>query len=167
MRVLVIYDSVYGNTKSIAEAIFKGFGIPESGAVLNVKEASSERGDIIIVGSPTHGGRPTEGIQKYLDSLNESSINGAYFACFDTRFAEEDQNIGLRILMRAIGYAAEKMSKALIRKGAHIVATPEAFIVTGREGPLRDGEVQRAYEWGKSISDTVTKIREKQSMPLQ
>ncbi|MBU7045209.1 MAG: flavodoxin family protein, partial [Theionarchaea archaeon] len=86
MKVLVVYDSKYGNTKKIAEAI----GDTSGGKVLHVDVVDSselENLDLFIVGSPTHGGRPTPAIQDFLKKIPNSNINGINVAAFDTRFS--------------------------------------------------------------------------------
>ena len=50
------------------------------------------------------------------------------------------------------GFAAEKIGKALVRKGGSPIATPEGFIVEGSEGPIREGELERAEQWAVRLS---------------
>ena len=52
---------------------------------------------------------------------------------------------------KIFGHAAGKITSMLKAKGGKLLAPPEAFWVTGREGPLADGEKERAKEWGKAI----------------
>ena len=72
---------------------------------------------------------------------------------FDTRFELEKQNFALKLLMKTRAYAAEKIAKLLVSKGGILMAQPEAFIVTGKEGPLDDGELERAEQWGGILSN--------------
>jgi flavodoxin I len=53
--------------------------------------------------------------------------------------------------MKVIGYAAPKIAKSLIAKGGRQVAPPEGFIVLDKEGPLRDGELERAAAWARDV----------------
>ena len=88
MKTLVVYDSVYGNTRIIAQAI--GDAIPGDVQVLRAGQVNvSEWGnvDLLIVGTPTHGGEPTEAVQDLLDKVGPPAREGAQVATFDTRFA--------------------------------------------------------------------------------
>lgn len=71
-------------------------------------------------------------------------------AAFDTRFAAENHRIGLRILMYVIRYAAERIAKTLVNKGGKLVVKPKGFIVENKEGPLKQGERERAKAWATS-----------------
>jgi flavodoxin I len=73
-------------------------------------------------------------------------------AAFDTRFESEDQGIGLRLLMSVIRYAAQRVAKDLAKKGGSLVAEPEGFIVENKEGPLKQGELERASKWAQQLS---------------
>lgn len=59
--------------------------------------------------------------------------------------------MGLRLLMSVIRTAAERIAKALVKKGGRLVAEPEGFIVEQKEGPLKQGELERARLWAKGI----------------
>jgi len=77
MRVLIVYDSVYGNTEKIAKAI--GGAITGEVKVLRVDEANPSELktiDLFIVGSPTQGGRPTPAIRDFLNKVPEPSLKG-------------------------------------------------------------------------------------------
>src|SRR5690606_3013293 len=77
MKSVVIYESVYGNTRTIAEA--SAAALPGEVKLQNVTGASVaglEAGDLLVVGAPTHGGRPTETTQGFLDQLPANSLAG-------------------------------------------------------------------------------------------
>lgn len=152
MKALVIYDSVYGNTQKIARAI--GDSLTGEVKVMPVSDmnASEVRSfDLLIVGSPVHGGRATPAIDAFLKQLPPHSLEGKSVAAFDTRFEAEDQGMGLRILMSVIRYAAERIARELVKKGGRPVAEPEGFIVEQKEGPLKQGELERAGHWAKAM----------------
>ena len=152
MKTLVVYDSLYGNTEKVAQASGKTTG----GDVKFVGEvAPSElKGlDLLIVGSPTHGGRSKPTTQEFLDKIPANSLKGISVAAFDTRFEKSGHGIGLRLLMTVINFAAPKIATTLKKKGGNLVVPPEGFIVEGKEGPLKDGELERAKEWAKGISE--------------
>ncbi|OGN97653.1 MAG: flavodoxin [Chloroflexi bacterium RBG_13_51_36] len=146
MKALVVYDSVYGNTEKIAKAI--GDAIAPSGEVkvLRAGEASPSELvsiDLLIVGSPTHAGRPVQAVQEFLKKVPELSLKGVKVAAFDTRISKK--------IVGVFGYAAGRIVDNLKKKGGSLVASPEGFFVTGGEGPLKGGELERAAAWVKGI----------------
>lgn len=153
MKTLIIYDSMFGNTKQIAEAIADGIAAADT-KVLNVSEArieDLESVDLLIIGTPTHGGRAKPAAQEFLNLIPAGALAGKIVTAFDTRFAPADQNFFLRLLMKLIGFAAPRVASALAGKGGKLAAPAEGFIVLKKEGPLRDGELARAKEWAKSL----------------
>jgi len=151
MNALVIYDSVFGNTEKIAQSIAAALGtksIPVSQA-----DAGQLRGlDLLVVGSPTRGFRPTEGVSKLLNGLPKNHLAGVHVAAFDTRIVLETiDSKALRFLVDKGGYAANTIAKTLEKKGGKLTAPPEGFFVTGEQGPLKNGEVERATEWARKF----------------
>ncbi len=146
MKSLVIYDSLYGNTEKIAQVIAHSLST-EAILFSKINAADLEKVDLLIVGSPTHGGRPTVELHKFLENLPENSLNNKKVAVFDTRLLEQDLNFALKLLVRIIGYAAPKMAKLLEAKGGTLLIPPEGFIVKGKEGPLAPDEIERAQKW--------------------
>jgi len=143
VKVLIVYDSVCGNTERIAKAV--GDAIAGEVRVLRVGEANSSElktFDLLIVGSPTQGGRPTLAIQEFL-RIREPVIKGISVAAFDTRLSTR--------LVGIFGYAAVRIADSLKRNGGTLIAPPEGFFVKGKEGPLKEGELERAAEWAKEI----------------
>ena len=145
MKNIVIYDSCFGNTEKIAQAIADSISA-EMVKIKDIKISDLDDIKLIIVGCPTHGGRPTEAIQKFIDNIALKNIK---FAVFDTRISKKDINIALRLLIKVIGYASPKIAKTLKSKGYEIITQPEGFLVKGKEGPLADGEIERARDWIK------------------
>ena len=144
MKTLIVYDSTYGNTEEIARAI--GEAITGEVKLLRVGEADpSETFDLLIVGSPTHGGRPTQAIQDFTKRV--PALNGAPVAAFDTRLSTS--------LVKIFGYAAGRIGKTLEKKGGTLVKPPEAFFVKGTKGPLREGELERAASWAGEIAESI------------
>lgn len=146
MRTLVVYDSLYGNTEKIAEAI----GGAITGGEVRVLRGGEvgppelENISLLVVGAPTQGGRPSPEIKDFLDRVSKAEINGVDVAAFDTRVASK--------VAKIFGYAAGKIANNLKKKGANLVAEPEGFFVDGKEGPLTEGELERATEWGRGLS---------------
>ncbi len=152
MKAYVIYDSTYGNTEKIAQAI--GNGLTGEVNVMRLGEVNpAELGtcSLLIVGSPVHGGRATPELDAFIKQIPANSLEGVSIAAFDTRFEAEEQGVGLRILMSVIRYAAPRIAKALVKKGGILVAEPEGFIVENKEGPLKQGELERATRWATKL----------------
>jgi flavodoxin len=151
MNALVIYDSVFGNTEKIAQAIAAALGtqaIPVSQADAGQLDSL----DLLVVGSPTRGFRPTEGISKLLNGLQKNHLAGARVAAFDTRIVLETiDSKALRFLVDKGGYAASTIAKSLEKKGGQLAAPGEGFYVTGEQGPLKDGELARAADWAGKL----------------
>jgi len=146
MKALIVYDSVYGNTEKIARAIAEAITPSGEVKVLRAAEANASElasPDLLIVGSPTHGGRPTPAIQNLLNRIAQPSLKGMKLAAFDTRSQGE--------LARVFGNAAGHIADDLTKRGATLVATPAGFLVTGTKGPLKEGEPERAQRWARGI----------------
>ena len=144
MKALVVYDSVYGNTEKIARAI--AGAIAGEVKVLRPGEASPSElkaVDLLIVGSPTQGGKPTKSILDFLNKLPEPAVKGLNVAAFDTRLSTR--------LVGIFGYGAGKIADSLKRKGGTLILPPEAFFVKSKEGPLKEGELEHAAAWAKRI----------------
>ena len=142
MKVLVVYDSVYGNTAQVAEAI--GAALAGESQVLRIGEAKpSELSsfDRVIAGAPTQGGRATEAMQAFLARV--PTLTGVEVAVFDTRLRAR--------WVKVFGYAAGKIAEKMKSLGATLVAEPEGFVVEGKKGPLAGGELERAAAWAKSL----------------
>jgi flavodoxin I len=144
MMAIVIYDSVYGNTEKIARAIAEGISVDTRAVRPDELSPDDMKSiDLIIVGAPTQGGRPTPPIREFLKKIPASVVKGNNVAAFDTRISAKWVGI--------FGYAAGKIAKSLKKMGGNLLANPEAFFVTGTEGPLKEGEVERAGAWVKQL----------------
>ena len=155
MKALVAYDSVFGNTAQVARAIGAALGSPDEVESRQVTDVDPEqlRGlDVLVVGSPTRGFQPTPATKKLLKAIPDRELGGVTVAAFDTRFSVEDVDSAiLNVLVRLFGYAAEPIADRLRKKGGDQAVPPEGFIVEGTEGPLSDGEPERAANWAKRI----------------
>jgi flavodoxin len=147
MKTLIIYDSFYGNTEKIARAI--GGAIVGEVKVLRpgeVNPSELQSIDLLIVGSPTQGGRPTKAMQDFLNKISSSAVKGVNFAAFDTRFSTK--------LVGIFGYAAGRIAETLKKKGGTLILPPEPFFVKSKEGPLKEGELERAAGWAKGLLES-------------
>ena len=145
MKTMVIFDSTFGNTGRIAESI--GRALPAGAKTLCVDDVDGSdlaSVDILLVGSPTQGSRPSKAMQGFLDEIADSALEGKFAAAFDTRLPSR--------LARLFGFAAEKMAKNLETKGARLISDPIGFFVIGQKGPLKEGELERAAEWAREIA---------------
>jgi flavodoxin len=157
MKTLIVYDSAYGNTEKIARTIAGASTSIGEVRVLRAGEANPlelASLDLLIVGSPTQGGRPTPAIQEFLSKIPANALENVGVTSFDTRFSAQDQGIGLRILMSVLGYAAGRIAHSLQGKGGDLATSPEGFIVEGKEGPLKQGELERAAGWASEFYRT-------------
>jgi hypothetical protein len=176
MDVVIVYESMFGNTHVVAEAVAAGIFDTDPAAqvtALPVREAHA--GDVagaglLVVGGPTHmrgmssglsrrkgleaqeqaardkgAGFTHEpdaegpGVRDWLGSLPPASP-GQLAAAFDTRAG-----------FRFAGGAAKGIARRLRHRGYQLAAPAEGFIITGTEGPLREGELARAREWGAAL----------------
>jgi flavodoxin len=142
MKALVIYDSYFGNTKKIAEAI-AGELEPETAvvAVTDFKPADLNGVELLIVGSPILGFRPSVKIEAFLNGLGKDQLSGVKAAAFDTR---------VRIFFH--GDAAAKIAAGLEKAGARIIAKATGFVVEGKQGPLAEGELEKAANWAQTLT---------------
>ncbi len=155
-KALVVYDSVFGNTKLVAKSIANALATRMDVQLLAVGEVEPvhlEGLSLLIVGSPTRQFRATPASMAWIKSIEPNSLNGVGVAAFDTRIPEEQlkSNKFLNFFSFLIAYAADPISKKLAEKGARIITTPMGFYVADTEGPLVEGELERAAEWAKSL----------------
>ncbi len=172
MRAMVVYESMFGCTEHVAEAVAEGLreggladGPPEEGVlVVEVGHApplDAVDTELLVVGGPTHafgmslaGTRADAarqgpvvstgpGIREWLGSGELRT--GTRVAAFDTHVRHPDLP----------GHASHAASRRLRRLGGSVVAHPHSFAVEGTVGPLSDGELGRAREWGRSLAATV------------
>ena len=146
MNTVVVYDSQYGNTERIAQAIadtLRAFGQAQAVRVDPAHLVSFQGVDLLIVGSPTQGFRPTLAMQFLLGNVSYQSLRGLAVACFDTRFRGA--------LWKSS--AAPRMARQLRTLGVEPIVPPESFFVKAmkQEGPLLAGEVERAATWARTL----------------
>jgi len=165
MRSLVVYESWFGNTRRIAEEIAASLAHEGQVDLVSVDEAlpSLEGVDLLVVGAPTHihglsskrsregaltqgaHGEPGIGVRGWIDALPDGAW-GPRAAVFDTRANKP-------VLL--VGSAARGMAHRFRRRGYTLATEPESFFVHGTPGPLEEGELDRAAEWGKGLVNEV------------
>lgn len=167
MRVLVVYESVYGNTREVAEAIRDGLADADDVSISPVHEADGVADvDLLVVGGPTHMHGLTTATSRRMavsaaqeesgsldpDAEKEPGLRpwlkglarhpGGRAATFDTRLDRSEV---------MTGSAARGIARRLRHHGYDVVST-ESFLVDDAEGPLADGELERARAWGLSLA---------------
>lgn len=153
MKTLVVYDSLYGNTEKVARAIAQAIGAEAKLKLVgNIHRSDLRDTRCLIIGSPTQGGKPKPETRAFLNNIPPNGLSGMSAATFDTRLLASKNNPFMSLLLKTAGYAAPKIAKQLQAKGANLVASPHGFIVNGKEGPLRKGELERAAVWAKGIT---------------
>ena len=146
MNTVVVYDSQYGNTERIAQAIadtLRAFGQAQAVRVDPAHPVSFQGVDLLILGSPTQGFRPTLAMQFLLGNVSSQALRGLAVACFDTRFRGR--------LWKSS--TAPRMARQLRTMGVEPIIPPESFFVKAmkKEGPLLAGEVERAATWARML----------------
>jgi flavodoxin len=155
MKIAVLYESFFGNTRQIAESIGKSLVQNNEVRVLNISEVTwNEVSDsqLLIVGSATRAFRPCEFTKQFLKNIPENGLTGIKVAAFDTRILlSEIHSKVARYLVDKGGYAAKQIAKALEKKGGELVLPPEGFFVKDEKGPLAAGELEKAANWAEQI----------------
>lgn len=155
MEVIIVYDSYFGNTEKIARAIALALEAKGSVRLAKVSEVTPEElggVDLLIAGSPTRAFKHSDGMSEFLAKIPTSGLQGKQAAVFDTRMPAEDvKNFFYTTFSGIFGFAAKKIGDRLQKQGAKLIVPPEGFAVLGAEGPLKEGELERAEEWGRQI----------------
>lgn len=164
-RALVVYESMFGNTKAVAEEVAAGLAEHVPVEVVEVGTAGRRlEGDdlLLVVGGPTHAfsmSRPSSrenarkeaaqplvsegpGLREWLERLQHHA--GVTTATFDTKVRRP----------HLPGSAARAAQRRLVRRGFPSAAEPETFWVTANRGPLAEGERERARAWGERLART-------------
>ncbi len=154
MRASVIFFSRFGNTQMVAEAIADGLagdGTVRAVRIDQIDAAALAGKELVVAGSPTHKMKLPAEVKTALDALPKGTFRGAQVAAFDTSY--QMSNFMARFT------AAKKLDGKLRKLGGKRIAAPETFIVTGREGPLEEGELERAKAWATGIRTALVEGR--------
>ena len=160
MNAMVVYDSAFGNTEEVAQAIGRALGPlgeVEVVRVGEVKPAHFAGLSLLVVGSPTQKFRPLPAISNWLKGIPSRGLDGVKVAAFDTRIPQSKiDEVGiLAFFVKIFGYAAKPIADRLVKKGGRLVVAPEGFYVGDTTGPLLEGELERAAEWARQIAAAV------------
>ena len=148
MKGIVVYDTSYGNTKTIAETIAET--LKESGIevdlfdVKNVKKLSAKDCNFLVLGSPTRFGTMSFAIRGFLGKVKSEEWVNKPFAAFDT---ENPEN-----MERKEYSAAEKIAERLRDKKMNQLLPVMKAAVLGQKGPLKEGEIERTKEYARELA---------------
>ncbi len=147
MNALVVYYSQFGNTQQIAEVIaevFQGAGAARTLNADRLTAADLQDVDLVVMGTPTHKMNLPQAVQPVFEELPRRILRGVPIAAFDTSYKMS------AFLARFT--AAKRIDRTLRRLGGKRLAPPQTFYVKEHhEGPLYDGEIERAKRWAESI----------------
>lgn len=169
MRAVVGYESMFGNTRLIAEAI--AAGLAQTYEVTTVPAARLEHelqagADLLVLGGPTHGwnmsrpstratARKQAGESKGTLFLEPGAEGPGLREWFAATHAEPTAAAAFATRVNApwiiSGSAAPRIAKQLRRRGWRLVARPASFRVSGYD-TITDGELDRAREWGYGLA---------------
>jgi hypothetical protein len=185
MKALVVFESVYGNTRHIAEAVADGLrgSIPtELMRVGDAFDVDLSDVQLLLVGAPTHAwglsrantresaardatshadrlldsASPGTGVREWLHRLpRQRSCRGV---AFDTRFDKP------KLLT---GCASRSIQRGLHAAGFPAFGEPHSFLVTGTAGPLAFGEIERAREWGEAMGRMIVGMSVEMALPAR
>ena len=176
MDVVIVYESLFGNTHAIAEAIGEGVRHADQHArVRRVRVGEAEAGDVtdvdlLVVGGPTHALRMTSERTRRMGLEGEEKKAEAKGMHLDTEPGAEGPGLrdwfdalarvgrgnraaafDTRLGSHLAGGASHGIARRLRHHGYELVAPPQGFVVEGTEGPLSKGERARAQAWGASL----------------
>ncbi|UCE16890.1 MAG: flavodoxin family protein [Candidatus Bathyarchaeota archaeon] len=146
-KVIVVYESKYGNTKLVAETIIEGMRKVEGieTVIKELKEVDFNKianYDAILIGSPNHFGGPTRSPKKFIDKIGKLPLRGKLFAVFDTYIRGDFEK------------AVKKMEKRINEKAPELkqITSGLSIKVQGMKGPIVEGELPKCKEFGKKIA---------------
>ncbi len=158
MKGVIVYDTSYGNTKTIAETIAET--LKESGIevdlfdVKNVKKLNAKDYNFLVLGSPTRFGTMSFAIRGFLGKVKSEEWMNKPFAAFDT---ENPENIERARIENKEWSAAEKIAAKLKEKQMNQLLPVLKASVLGQKGPLIEGEIERTKGYVKELA---TKLKE-------
>ncbi|MGE5425845.1 MAG: flavodoxin family protein [Bacillota bacterium] len=151
MKTAIIYDSIYGNTGKIAEAIAPAL----DASLVHISAAKKEillENDCILIGTPTHGGRASSAVLSFFKELPAGAWKGKKVAVFSTGIPRDGQNLFLKFIIRILGYADRSTMNMLLAQGAISAGDPVTLMVKDKQGPLLEGEIEKALAWAKALT---------------
>lgn len=148
MESLVVYDSRFGNTRKLAEAVADGLRDLGSVRLVGLDKLTPQNlgtVDMLFVGGPTEVRGMSTRIRQFVDRLKAGPASGMVAVAFDTRYRKS----------AAFGSAANLIARELRRVGIHVFAAPESFFVSRGVPELEPGETERAVGWAKRLGNSL------------
>lgn len=145
MNSLIVYDSKFGNTEHIVQAIadtLSEYGKVRTVRVEHTHPLELEGVDLLLLGCPTQGWNASPLMRSFLGYASPETLGKVAVACFDTRFDRSEW---------LTGSAAKKMTARLRKLGIGHLLPRESFFVEGTQGPLKSGELVRAVNWARRL----------------
>ena len=146
MNALVVYYSKFGNTKRVAEAIAETWQSAGSIRVMSADQLTTSDindVDLLVVGAPTHVASLPKELRPILEALPKRVLKGVLVAAFDTSYK---MNWFVNLFT-----AAKPLNRKLRQLGGKQIVTPKSFFVVEKQGPLYEGEIERAKTWAETI----------------
>jgi flavodoxin len=145
MKALVVYHSLFGNTKAIAEAVASQLGSQVMMKPVQQLVATDLEGTgLLVLGTPTHRMMIPPEANEAIAKLPKHSLKGVKVAAFDT-------SMKVNWFVDMV-HAASQLLRKLRKLGGQAVAEPAVFWVTGFKGPLKAGEIERSKTWAQSFN---------------
>lgn len=146
LRFGVIYHSRWGNCERIARAI--AGGLAESGNEVIVTDTGAIGGlglrlDCLLLGSPTRKGRASKQVRRFVKRHVTGALEGTGFVSFGTGLDTE--------LAGSKPQSADEIHMLLVQRNLKPLAPPFKAAVTGWQGPLEAGEMERAFQFGRDV----------------
>lgn len=146
MNTLVVYFSKFGNTQMLAEAIAASLSSNGNDRTMSSDDLTVDdlkNADLVVMGSPTHNMNLPKSVKPVFENLPKRILPGTPVAAFDTSYK-------MSWLLNQFT-ASKRLARKLRKLGGKLVLPPEIFHVMEREGPLYEGEIERAQTWAGSI----------------
>jgi flavodoxin len=155
MKGIVAFDSVYGNTQRVAEAIAEEIRAQGHEAVvynLGQKVPRLAEGDFVFVGSPTRMGRMTGRTKKFVKRLDRQHFASRTVVPFDTILpVPEDPEKRQKALKWTENGAAPRIKELAAEKGLKVYEQVLRVNVSGLKGPLAPGAIEQAKQFTREF----------------
>ncbi len=152
-RALIVYHSMFGNTKSVAMSLAKG--LKDAGiktdclSIDEVDIGTITSYDFVAVGGPTHMINISKPMKTFLEQLKTIDLRGLKGFSFDTR---NPSRLNKRSWLVLENSAAKRIEGLMKRMKIKIIYPRQSALVEGREGPLLDGAEARFKQLGEELA---------------
>jgi flavodoxin len=160
VNILIVYDTVHGNTEQLAQAMARALAatasvrLERAGDLIGIDPGEA---DLVMVGGPTHRQRMSAALSAVLEATDRGALKKVCAAAFDTRY---------RMAAWLSGSAARRIAHQLKKHGARLAAPAESFFIARDVPPkgqkrrhdleqLETGEIERAARWAAHLAQTM------------